>query len=114
MLFRRDKTITLTTNLEKLLDRLKNEEREAFVEVIRSHMNVLKKATTGRQIQAIERLISASAGVTVEADKVHPAPGHGGSERAATRVQHANALAAVQGGDGSGPAENPEADRPVP
>jgi mRNA-binding protein PUF3 len=43
---------------EKLLGQLKGAEREQFVEDMRPHLNVLKKYNYGKQITAIEKLIS--------------------------------------------------------
>ena len=43
---------------EKLLAQLKGAERERFVEDMRPHLNALKKYNYGKQITAIEKLIS--------------------------------------------------------
>jgi mRNA-binding protein PUF3 len=43
---------------EKLLAQLKGAERERFVEDMRPQLNVLKKYNYGKQITAIEKLIS--------------------------------------------------------
>jgi mRNA-binding protein PUF3 len=48
----------LTFFKEKLLAQLKGVERERFVEDMRPHLNVLKKYNYGKQITAIEKLIS--------------------------------------------------------
>ncbi|EOO02234.1 putative pumilio domain-containing protein [Phaeoacremonium minimum UCRPA7] len=50
--------------IQKLLSQLEGEEREAFVEEMKPQFTSLKKVSTGRQIAAIDRLMSAVSSPT--------------------------------------------------
>jgi mRNA-binding protein PUF3 len=50
----------LTSRLEKLLNQLDGPERESFIEVMEPQFAALRKMVTGKQIAAIDRLMSAA------------------------------------------------------
>lgn len=53
----------MSTNwcIEKLMQHLEGPDRESFIEEMRPHFANLKKYSTGRQITALDRLMSASS-----------------------------------------------------
>ncbi|TLS31586.1 hypothetical protein PpBr36_03357 [Pyricularia pennisetigena] len=69
--------------VQKLLEKLNGAERQAFVEEMKPQFNSLKKVSNGRQIAAIDRLMSAvgsgagsgaAAGLQVDVNSAAPTP----------------------------------------
>lgn len=61
--------------IQKLLHELEGADREAFIEDMKPHFIALKKTTTGRQIAAIDRLISAASKASVSSQPQSTTPG---------------------------------------